>query len=139
MDADSLVEQVAALKHDLGKYVAWMSANLEESAWTGPVEPLLVSALQSDILATKKGSDGDRAAWEVWAQHAAAMPRPFDPPELSDVDDAVGVLRSAEAVLRAGDDEGIGQRRAAIRDAQRTIRSALASAYRTARARAEEA
>lgn len=138
-DSDALVERVAALKHDLGKYVAWMSVNLDEEAWTGPVSELVISALRSDVLATVKGVDGDRAAWEVWSEHSKDMPRPWDPPQLAQVEDAVAVLQAAAPALRSGDVTAIGAQRGAIRDAQQTIRKALAAAYRTVLARRDTA
>ena len=41
-------ERAAALKHDLGKYVAWRSANLPESAWSGELDATTRDALQAD-------------------------------------------------------------------------------------------
>src|SRR5690606_36796379 len=66
---DSLLETVAALKHDLGKYVAWTSANLADEAWSAPVGDELVGALRADILETRKAKDGSHeAACEVWSR-----------------------------------------------------------------------
>ena len=127
---DSLLERVAALKHDLGKYVAWQSANLDDAAWTGPVGETLVSALRSDVLATKKGTDGDRSAWEVWDAHTEDLPRPLRSPELSRVEAAVRVLQAAGPVLRDADRVGIATHRAAIRAAQLEIRAALSGLHR---------
>lgn len=134
---DPLSERVAALKHDLGKYCAWQSVNLGDEAWTGPVADGLMTALCSDLLATKTGTDGDRSAWELWDLHAAELPRPLDPPELADVEAAVEVLRAAEPALRSRDREAIGAHRNQIRQAQQTIRKALASAHRTLLRRAD--
>ena len=67
--SDSLLETVAALKHDLGKYVAWTSANLTDEAWADPVSDELIGALRGDILETRKGRDGvHESAWEVWGR-----------------------------------------------------------------------
>lgn len=139
IDADSLRERVAALKHDLGKYVAWQSVNLDQSVWTGPVTDTLIDALRADILATKKATDGPRPAWVVWDEHAQDLAAPWDPPELGAVADAVQVLRDAELALRERDLAAIGERRAAIRQAQLSIRKALSVAHRTLLRRAEEA
>jgi len=141
VDAVSLGERVAALKHDLGKYVAWMSVNLDDEAWTGPMTDLLVTALRSDVLATKKGADGDdRTAWDVWLSHTEDLPRPLQPPELAMVEAAVAVLQAAGPALQAGDHDAIAPRRAEIREAQQTIRKNLAAVHRTllAQARAEQ-
>lgn len=139
MDAVTLVERVAALKHDLGKYVAWMSVNLDDEAWTGPVTDQLVAALRSDLLATKKGTDGDRAAWEVWLSHTEDLPRPLQPPELAVVEAAVSVLEAAGHVLVSDDRQAIAQQRPAIREAQQTIRKTLAALHRSLLAAAREA
>lgn len=140
MDAVTLGERVAALKHDLGKYVAWMSINLDDEAWTGPMTDQLVAALRSDLLATKKGTDGDRTAWEVWLSHTEDLPRPLQPPELATVEAAVAVLQAAGPALQAGDHDAIAPLRAGIREAQQTIRKTLATVHRSllAAARAEQ-
>ena len=60
MDSDSseFCRQIAALKHDLGKYVAWMSANLDEACWRGPVRDELIDALSRDLLRTRTPAEG---------------------------------------------------------------------------------
>ena len=48
-------ERIAALKHDLGKYVAWRSVNLPEEAWHGDPSEALVDALCADLSAFGPG------------------------------------------------------------------------------------
>ncbi|HRI10312.1 MAG TPA: hypothetical protein PKW35_20980, partial [Nannocystaceae bacterium] len=55
---------------------------------------------------------------------------PFVEPELAAVAIAVGVLRSAEAPLRAGDRGALGPLRAPIRGAQQEIRASLLQLHR---------
>lgn len=119
-------EQVAALKHDLGKYVAWMSANLGDEHWQGPLRDELFDALARDLLRTRTTADGAaEAAWDVWARFAAAWPSPPSEPELVAVGSAVAVLRGFESALRSGDRSAIAAGRPAIRAAQQAIRSNL--------------
>ena len=125
-----MLERAAALKHDLGKYVAWQSANFEDEAWEGPLDDTFVEALRADILRTRSCSEGDEAAWDVWAQHTEDLPRPLTEPELVIVEDAVAVLRSHEAALRAEDAAGLAEARTAIRTAQQNIRQALRDFHR---------
>lgn len=129
-DLAARLEAVAALKHDLGKYSSWVSANLPESAWTGPVSDALVDALQSDLLRTRTRADGGpEAAWEVWERLGAPL-APFVEPELAAVAAAVGVLRSAEVPLRAGDRGAVGSLRGSLRRAQQEIRASLQQLHR---------
>jgi hypothetical protein len=130
MEPEALIELAAALKHDLGKYVAWRSANLDEAAWTGPVDDMLVESLQADILRTRESADGARPAWEVFDARTEPLPRPLAEPELSRVEAAVAVLRDAGPALAAGDRAAIGARRGDIRRAQGEIRSALRDFHR---------
>lgn len=132
MDSDDRRELAAALKHDLGKYVAWRSANLDEAAWTGDVTPLLVDCLQADILRTREHGDDAQAAWDVWAAHTEALPRPLDDPELVAVEAAVKKLHAAANAITSGDDEAIAAVRADVRDAQQRIRAALRDFHRRA-------
>jgi hypothetical protein len=120
IDLDSLIERVAALKHDLGKYVAWTSANLEERVWTGPLDDEWIDALRADLLETRKSGDRRDAAWEVWAAHRVGLPEPLEP---------IGpVLR--ESVLGENQRETLARERANIRAAQQDIRNALRDLHR---------
>lgn len=129
-ERDTLQERAAALKHDLGKYVAWRSSNFDEAAWTGPLSDALLQALQDDLLRTRAGAQGDRAAWEVWAAHTSDLPAPLPEPELRAVATAVAVLQEHEAALRAADREALSRARPAIRTAQARIRDALRDLHR---------
>ena len=118
-------ELVAALKHDLAKYVAWRSANYGDDAWEGPLQPDFVQSLQDDVLRTK----GDLSAWQVWDQAATAFGHPLPHPELDTVASAVDVLRGHETALRGGQ-QPLANARPSIRDAQQTIRSQLSALHR---------
>jgi hypothetical protein len=124
-------EQVAALKHDLGKYVAWMSANLGDDHWHGPLRDELVEALRRDLLRTRSGGDGTvETAWELWTRFAADWPRPLPAPELVEVEAAVDLLRAHGPALAQGDRDAIAAARPQIRAAQQTIRSELQKLHR---------
>ncbi len=123
-------ERAAALKHDLGKYVAWQSANFDDDAWNGPMPEELADALRSDVLRTRQRSDGDLAAWDVWVSHTEDLPTPLPEPELQVVDAAIATLRSHEAALRADDPSALAQARPEIRRAQQDIRAALRDLHR---------
>ncbi|MCB9701426.1 MAG: hypothetical protein H6711_06015 [Myxococcales bacterium] len=131
LDPSALIEIVAALKHDLGKYSSWMSANLDDEEWSGPLRDSLVDALARDLLRTRSGADGaPEATWEVWERLADELPRPLPAPELEAVEAAVAVLRRAEAPLREDDRRAIAELRPAIREAQRAIRGELLRLHR---------
>lgn len=124
-------QQVAVLKHDLGKYVAWMSANLDDGYWTGPVRDELIDALSRDLLRTRTPQEGPpEPAWAVWDRLSAGLPTPWTAPELARVHEAVAVLRGAEPALRARDRVALAAVRGDLRAAQRTIRTALQQLHR---------
>ena len=120
-----LRELVAALKHDLAKYVAWRTANFGEDAWDGPMSDDFAQALQDDVLRTM----GELAAWQVWDRAVAALDDPLPHPELATVARAVDVLRGHETALRVGK-QGLASVRGEIRHAQQTIRSQLRDLHR---------
>lgn len=127
IDVLELRELVAALKHDLAKYVAWRSANFGDDAWEGPgpMQADFARALQDDVLRTK----GELTAWQVWDEAAANLGDPLPHPELEAVARAVDVLRGHESALRAGN-EALSAVRGEIRDAQLSIRSQLRDLHR---------
>lgn len=132
-----LLEQVAALKHDLGKYVAWTSANLDDALWDGPLDNELIAALRADLLATRKHGERREAAWEVWRSFEAELPRPLEP-ELERVAAAVARLERIGPALAAEDRPTIARARPDIRAAQQDIRSQLLVLHRRLVARAKE-
>jgi hypothetical protein len=124
-----LLEQVAALKHDLGKYVAWTSANLDDALWDGPVAEELLTALRADLLETRKHGDRSEAAWEIWQAHVDSLPRPLEP-ELVAVATAVAELERVGAALIEDDRETLARVRSSIRAAQQDIRLQLRNLHR---------
>lgn len=120
-----LRELVAALKHDLAKYVAWRSANYPDDAWEGALQDDFAASLQDDVLRTK----GDLSAWQVWDAAAAELGEPLPHAELEAVAAAVDVLRGHEQALRAGN-QPLADARPSIREAQMTIRSQLRDLHR---------
>ena len=130
MTSEELRERVAALKHDLAKYVAWTSANLGDELWQGPLSSELVEALRDDILCTRRGRgrEGAESAWEVWESLSADLPRPLEG-ELRDVERAVDTLRAMGPLLQARD-PALAEYRNEIRAAQQGIRRHLRSLHR---------
>ncbi len=126
----AMQERVAALKHDLGKYVAWRSANFGDAEWSGPLSDGLMEALREDLLRTRARAQGDQSAWEVWEALTGDLPRPLPEPELCAVAEAVAVLRTHEPALRAADRAALATARPALRRAQADIRAALRDLHR---------
>jgi hypothetical protein len=127
-----LLEQVAALKHDLGKYVAWTSANLDDAVWEAPAPQRideLIAALHADLLETRKHGDHCESAWEVWRAHLGQLPHPLEP-ELEAVGHAVAELERVGPALADGDRETIIRERGSIRAAQQDIRQQLLNLHR---------
>ena len=133
----SLREQVAALKHDLAKYVAWRSSNLGEEAWEGTLSEELVEALRADLLRTREKDGVGESAWEVWGRLSAELPRPWED-ELQRVGEAVAVLEASGELLREGG-SGLQQYLPKIRAAQGVIRAQLRSLHRRLQREANEA
>ena len=63
-DRPALVEHVARLKHDLGKYVSLRIRWLPERA----TDEERRSAVVADLLSTRTGADGVRDAWAIWTE-----------------------------------------------------------------------
>lgn len=122
--SSALLEAVAALKHDLGKYVAWRSANLDEAAWGLPVRDDVVEALRADLLHTRGTAERPMAAWEIWDVFIREC-RPPACPEREEVASAVEQLRALGPILRAGESEAFGVHLPQIRAALRSIREQL--------------
>lgn len=127
---DLLIERVAALKHDLGKYVAWASANLDDGTWKRlPVSDELMAALRADLLETRKHADRRETAWEVWQGFRAELSGELEP-ELVAVADAVAVLEGIGPALRANDRDALAGELDNIRAAQQEIRNQLRDLHR---------
>lgn len=120
-------ERARALKHDLGKAVAWLSSNLEDATWSGPVSPELVDALCRDLLMTRKGPRGSESCWQVWARLTADWSRPLVADELRQVERALERLARHAPALERRDYAQIAQFRSEIRQAQLEIRAGLAA------------
>ena len=128
-----LVEQLDAVRHDLGKYMAF------ETRFVGLDAPVsdLRRALAADLRATRRqrrgdGSEAVEAAWEVWRRLR---------PESLDGDPDIAVIDQGIADLAAADldgDEDTVRRMAelALRVSEATRR--LSSRARSAAAQAEE-
>jgi len=126
-----LIEIVAALKHDLGKYSSWISAHLDDDAWEGLPSAALMDALQRDLLRTRTLRDGSpESAWAVWERLSQDFERPLPAPELVAVEGAVAALKGAEAALRSEDRAAVGALSASIRAAQQAIRGELLRLHR---------
>lgn len=126
---DLLREWAATLKHDLGKYVAWRSANLADAAWTGALDELTATSIRDDILATRDSGGRRESAWTLFDRLTQPWPRPW-PAELDAVQVAVAVLRELATPLEADDRAVIATSRERIRAAQTTIRTELAALHR---------
>jgi len=119
----------AALKHDVGKSVAWRSANLPESAWQGELDAPTAAALRADLLATHIHAGREEAVWSVFDRLAAPWPRPW-PAELEATAVAVAMLQTLAAAFASGDRTELAAARPRIREAQSTIRAELAALHR---------
>jgi len=126
---DLLREWAATLKHDLGKYVAWRSANLDDAAWSGALDELTATSIRDDILATRDVGGQCESAWALFERLTRPWPRPW-PAELDAVQAAVASLRELAAPLQADDRTAIAAARERIRSAQSTIRTELAALHR---------
>ena len=129
MDREEFIESVASLKHDLAKYVAWRSANLDEASWAGALTDEMVEALRADILETRKGRAGPEPAWQVWRSFSDQLPKPLAP-ELVAVEAAVNTLEACRGPLEAGSGVALADARPRIRDAQLEIRKQLRALHR---------
>ena len=123
---DELRELAAALKHDLGKYVAWRSVNLPEASWTGDLDELAAQSIRADLLATHQREGHPESAWALFDRLIGPWPRPW-PAELEATALAVATLRELAVPLGSDDRVVIAAARGAIRKAQATIRAELAA------------
>lgn len=126
-ELEANIRQVSALKHDLGKYIAWRSINFSDAAWQQePFAEELMNALIQDILCTRTNSCGTfEPAWVIWERLANQFQRPFLFAELTEVETAVHTLRVFAPLLMAKKVAEIFHVRFEIRNAQQLIRSRL--------------
>ena len=84
---EALVEQLDAIRHDLGKYIGFETRFLGED----PAEGDLRRALKADLLTTRRDGGSTETAWDLWAR---LRPSVLDgDPDVVVVDDAVAALR----------------------------------------------
>jgi len=134
MTAEAVRACVDGLRHDLGKYVAWISANLPDEAFGPPPSPEAVAALQADVLATRRDRSGrPLAAWEVYERWVAGIADEDVRAALAPVTRAVDTLRAAGPALARGDGSALAAHIPAIRAAQRVIRAKLRALSRSLR------
>ncbi len=93
-----LLEAVAAAKHDLGKYVAFSARWLPP----GTAGTELLEALRSDVLHTRRNSDGSEDAVALWSRLRPDLGSLGDDPDLLAVDAAIEELSGWMPGLEAG-------------------------------------
>lgn len=119
---EDLVEDLADLRHDLGKYITFGVRFLGPDPAAGDLR----AALEADLHRTARRPSGDEAAWEVWAR---LRPRGLDSdPDVRRID--AGVQRLASADL-SGDAESL----AAVAAEARAVAAATRSLHQRAVAR----
>jgi len=80
---DDLVEDLADLRHDLGKYIGFESRNAEPEQ--------LRKALMRDLHATREHTGKSESCWELWARlRPSALD---DDPDVLAIDQALEALR----------------------------------------------
>lgn len=121
-ELEDLVEDLADLKHDLGKYVTFGVRFLGPEPGTEDLR----EALQGDLLRTARRPSGTESAWQVWAR--------LRPDELDD-DPDVQRIDSLVAALRGVDLAGDRATLDAAADRARAIAEATRSLHRRAAAR----
>ena len=134
--SSSLTERLMSLKHDLGKYVAWQSANLDDEEWRDG-SARLTAAVRRDILGTRPTRDGvRRPAWVIYeagVEGMTAAEREQSAPELGRIEAHVRWMESLGERLTSGaalDDREVRMRMLA---AQREIRASLRELVQRAR------
>jgi len=80
---DDLVDDLADLRHDLGKYIGFESRMSESSQ--------LRAALAKDLFATRQHGERSESCWELWARlRPAAL---ADDPDVIAIDQALDALK----------------------------------------------
>jgi len=97
--SDVLREAAARAKHDLGKYIAFQTRWLPESAdhqeWT--------AALQADLLQTRRGPDGAESAVSIWERIRGEFGELEDDKDIARVEAAFGTIRTLMPALEGGE------------------------------------
>ena len=133
------LELAAALKHDLGKSIAWETAMIDATKRCAPGSRQLHRAIRQDLVRTRRGSDGStRNALEIWNEFLPELQserfREFV--ELRLVADQLQVIQSLWPVL-VDDSADLVPHVETLLKAQFEIREALVAFQR--RLRAQEA
>lgn len=121
-ELEDLVEDLADLRHDLGKYVTFGVRFLGPD----PAPADLRAALEGDLLRTARRGDATETAWQLWARIRPAGLA--DDPDVQRIDlgiraledadlsaDAVGLAATAERARDVAEATRSLHRRAAIR------------------------
>ena len=95
---DELVDDLADLRHDLGKYIGF------ESRVSAPSQ--LRAALAKDLFATRQHGERSESCWELWARLRPAVLD--DDPDVLAIDTALEALRID---LRLADDRALEEAR----------------------------
>lgn len=112
---ERLVEMLADVRHDLGKYLTLGVRFAGEE----PGEHDLREALRSDLLRTARRPSGDEAAWEVWAR---LRPEGLDAdPDVQRIDAGIAVLEAAELSVPREGLMAVAAQAAAVSDATRSL------------------
>jgi hypothetical protein len=95
---DDLVDDLADLRHDLGKYIGFESRTAEPSS--------LRAALARDLFATRERAGASESCWELWARlRPAAL---ADDPDVLAIEAALAALHID---LDTADDQALGEAR----------------------------
>jgi hypothetical protein len=95
---DELVDDLADLRHDLGKYIGF------ETRMSDPSR--LRSALTKDLFATRQHGERSESCWELWARLRPTQLA--DDPDVKAIDEALDALRID---LSSADDRALQEAR----------------------------
>ncbi len=73
LDALEVRERVAALKHDLAKYVAWRSANYDDGAWIAPLPYPQLRAVAAAVETLRASEAALRTGGDALAEACAGI------------------------------------------------------------------
>jgi len=112
---DRLVETLACVRHDLGKYLTLGVRFAGEE----PGEHDLREALRSDLLRTARRPSGDEAAWQVWGRVRPAGLD--DDPDVRRIDAGIAALEAADLDVPLEALIAVAAQAAAVSDATRSL------------------